>query len=58
MSIAAVVVGWIVLSVPVGILVGRWLKVAQKAGMGPEQGEHATNHNPKGETNGREHQVR
>jgi hypothetical protein len=31
MSIAAVVVGWIVLSVPVGILVGRWLKAG--AGM-------------------------
>jgi hypothetical protein len=29
MSIAAAVVGWIVLSVPVGILVGRWLKAAQ-----------------------------
>jgi len=26
MSIVAVLVGWIVLSVPVGILVGRWLK--------------------------------
>jgi len=28
MSIVAVLVGWIVLSVPVGILVGRWLKGA------------------------------
>jgi hypothetical protein len=30
MSIAAVVVGWIVLSVPVGILAGRWLKATQE----------------------------
>jgi hypothetical protein len=29
MSVAAVVVGRIVLSVPVGLLAGRWLKAAQ-----------------------------